>query len=153
MSLSIAFYKGVHSGIPGIYNRGVQIWTRSIYSHCELIFSDGMSASASYMDGGVRFKSIEYDPEKWDIYTLPDYLEDNARQWFVEHEGQRYDIWGNVHFVFSIIGDSSNRWFCSEACLAALGFTKAERYNPGDAEPVCKVISHLFLNPPLPLAA
>lgn len=126
----IAFYKGTHSGVPGIYNRGVRWWTQSKYSHCELIFSDGMSASSSYMDGGVRFKRIDYDPANWDIITLPSHLEAKAREWFVAHDGNPYDLWGNVHFVLSPVKHKSSAWFCSEAAAAALGFADAWRYDP-----------------------
>ena len=68
--MQVAFYKGTRSGIAGIYSRGVRFITKGKYSHCELIFSDGMSASASFMDGGVRFKRIEYDPAHWDIIDV-----------------------------------------------------------------------------------
>ena len=50
-----AFYKGTRPGWQGIYSRAVRVIDRGPYSHCELVFSDGLSASASYIDGGVRF--------------------------------------------------------------------------------------------------
>jgi len=31
------------------------------------------------MDGGVRFKRIDYDPDHWDFIELPDHLEPAAR--------------------------------------------------------------------------
>ena len=42
-----AFYKGTHPGVAGIYNRLVRWWTRSPYSHVELIFFDGGSGADS----------------------------------------------------------------------------------------------------------
>jgi hypothetical protein len=126
-----ALYKGTHPGLPGVYNRLVRWWTRSTYSHVELIFIDGMAASASYMDGGVRFKRIDFDPALWDFIDLPDHLEPAARAWFTTHAGQPYDLLGNVHFVISPVGDDKRKWFCSEACAAALGFPEPGRYDPG----------------------
>src|SRR3546814_7608950 len=40
----------------GIYSRVTRLVDGGPYSHCELVFSDGLSASASFIDGGVRFK-------------------------------------------------------------------------------------------------
>jgi hypothetical protein len=128
--MKIAFYKSTKSGIAGLYNRGVRIVTKGHYSHCEIIFSDGISASASFVDGGVRFKQIDYDPLKWDILELPEHLEANARLWFLAHEGDRYDILGNVHFLIPVVGDDKTKWCCSEACAQALGIDGAWRFHP-----------------------
>lgn len=147
MALRAAFYKVNHTGIQGIYSRGVRLWTKSPYSHCELIFSNGQAASASYMDGGVRFKDIVFDDDKWDFIDLPPELENAARDWFVKHQGDAYDLLGNIHFVLSIIGDDNSKWFCSEAVAAALGIDKAYRYNPGDLYPILQRISELYFKP------
>lgn len=133
MSLRIAFYKGTRPGLEGLYSRLARWMDRGPYSHCELIFSDGMSASASFVDGGVRYKQITYNPAHWDFMEIPDpsgNLEKLARLWFDEHEGAKYDLWGNVRFVFGGVKDSSDRFFCSEATMAGLGFAEAYRYGP-----------------------
>jgi hypothetical protein len=135
--LRAAFYKGTHAGLAGVYNRLVRWWTRSPYSHVELIFIDSsvkgraLAYSASYMDGGVRDKVIDFDPEKWDFIDLPDDLWDQAWEWFMRHEGAAYDLLGNLHFVFSAVGDDKRKWFCSEAIAAALGMPNPERFDPG----------------------
>ncbi len=126
-----AFYKSTRPGLAGIYSRGVRWWTRSPYSHCELIFSDGMAASASYMDGGVRFKRIDFDPGHWDFVDLPAHLEPAARTWFVAHAGQPYDLLGNLHFLLGPVSDDKGKWFCSESIAAALSITDPWRYDPG----------------------
>ena len=132
-----AFYKGTHPGMAGIYNRLVRWWTRSPYSHVELIFFDGgpgadsHAASSSYMDGGVRFKVIAFDPTLWDFVDLPDSLALPALAWFDKHDGAAYDLLGNVHFVLSAVGDDKQKWFCSEAVAAALGIPDPERFDPG----------------------
>jgi hypothetical protein len=136
-TLRAAFYKGTHAGLPGVYNCLVRWWTRSIYSHVELIFLDspaaswGMAASSSYMDGGVRQKMIDFDPALWDVVDVPDRLWDRAWKWFLDHDGQDYDLLGNLHFVLSAVGDDKRKWFCSEAVAAALGMPNPERFDPG----------------------
>lgn len=70
MGMRIALYKGKRGGFAGAFDAAVRWWTRGAYSHVELIFSDGMSASASSRDGGVRFKRIDFNPEHWDFVEL-----------------------------------------------------------------------------------
>jgi hypothetical protein len=132
MTLRAAFYKGTHAGVPGIYNRLVRWWTRSPYSHVELVFRDGEeAASSSYMDGGVRFKKIDFDPALWDFVDLPEHLEAPALAWFNAHKGDAYDLMGNLHFVVEPIGDDKRKWFCSEAVAASLGMPYPARFDPG----------------------
>lgn len=131
MTFQAAFYRGTRPGVQGIYSRAVRTWTRSRYSHVELIFSDGIAASSSFIDGGVRFKLIDFDLEHWDIVDLPDALEPEARAWFVAHAGDGYDVVGNVHFIIAPVGDAKTLWFCSEAVAAALGLPDPWRYDPG----------------------
>lgn len=125
-----AFYKGTRPGLPGIYNRAVRWGRQSRYSHCELIFSNGLAASSSFMDGGVRFKEIEFDPANWDFVELPAHLELPALQWFIDHEGEEYDLMGNAFFILSIFTQSEGKVFCSEAIAAALGFDDPWRFDP-----------------------
>ena len=131
--MKIALYKATRPGIYGLYNRAVRLVTRQPYSHCELIFSDGLSGSASYMDGGVRLKAIEYGaPEHWDFIELDDsYDEPCAREWFEAHQGERYDMAGALHFLFGVARDNPHRWFCSEATAAALGVPQPAQWHPG----------------------
>ena len=108
--MKAAFYKGTRPGLQGIYSRAVRWIDRGAYSHCELVFSDGLSGSASYIDGGVRLKRIDYDDARWDFMTLPDSLEPQARAWFAEHDGRSYDLIGNLSFLFPLIPHSKRKW-------------------------------------------
>lgn len=130
MTFRAAFYRGTRPGVPGAYNYVVRAWTDSPYSHSELIFSDGWAGSSSFADGGVRLKRIEFDPEKWDFIELPAQLEAAARAWFKNHDGAKYDLLGNLQFILAPFGEDRRRWFCSEACAAALGIPEAWRYDP-----------------------
>lgn len=125
-----AFYKGTRPGLQGIYSRAVRWIDRGPYSHAELVFSDGLSASASYIDGGVRLKRIDYNPAHWDLIDLPQSLEPYARAWFESHLGAPYDLMGNVRFVLPWLADSERGWFCSEALAAALGWAEPWRFGP-----------------------
>lgn len=127
--MRLALYNATRPGLQGIYSRLARWIDGGKYSHCELVFSDGVSASASFIDGGVRFKYIDYDPAHWDFIEVAG-NEAQARQWFVEHAGARYDLVGNLRFVAWFVPHSKSRWFCSEAVAAALGMADAWRYGP-----------------------
>lgn len=127
--MRVAFYKAIRPGIQAIYSHAVRLWTRSPYSHCEAIFSDGMAASSSFLDGGVRFKRIDFDPDHWDFVDV-DCDESPVRQWFEQHQGAGYDLIGNVGFVIGFVPDSKSKWSCAESVAAALGYPEPWRYSP-----------------------
>lgn len=128
--MKLAFYKGTRKGLQGLYSRLTRWVDAGPYSHCELIFSDGLSASSSFIDGGVRFKSINYKEDNWDFVELPDYLEAQAREWFEEHEGDKYDVLGNLRFILFFVQHSKNKHFCNEAISDSLGFKESWRLGP-----------------------
>lgn len=128
--MKIAFYKGTRKGVQGLYSRLTRWVDSGPYSHCELVFNDGLSASASFIDGGVRFKHIDYKEDNWDFVELPSYLEEQALLWFKEHEGCKYDILGNLRFVLFFIKPSKDKFFCNEAIAESLGFKEAWRLGP-----------------------
>ena len=131
--MQIAFYKGRKR----LFNRLVSFWTRSPYSHCELVVSQhnagALCWSSSYLDGGVRLKVIPLDPALWDIVDLqltPGQA-DAATAWFRRHEGQAYDVAGLIGCVLRPYRQRQNRWFCNEAVGAALGLQDPWRFDPG----------------------
>lgn len=140
----IAFYRGTRPGWPGVYNRAVRLRGRGPYSHVELIFSDGMAASSSFADGGVRFKRIEFDPAKWDFIDLPAAWEPCARAWFEDRAGadgkpgMGYDVMGNVFLAVGFISHSIDKVFCSEAAGGALGIDQGFRLEPNTLHPIVK---------------
>jgi hypothetical protein len=136
MVMRAAFYKATRPGLAGIYNRLVRWWCRGPYSHCELVFSDGMAASASFFDGGVRTKRIDFDGERWDFVDLHGFDEAAARAWFDGHDGAAYDLIGDLGFVARPIQGGKRNWFCSEAVFAALGFADGWRFDPNSLHAV-----------------
>lgn len=147
--MKVALYKGTHTGISGLYNVLTRYLDRGMYSHCELVLSDGISCSSSYLDGGVRFKQVDYSKvDNWDFLDIPDptgELEFNAFLWFKLHEGCKYDLLGNLRFVSNAVKDDSSKWFCSEAVMASLGFTEAYRYGPNGCAAVLRDITNKYL--------
>lgn len=142
MSFRIAFYKGTRPGVAGLYNRLGRLLDHGPYSHCELIFSDGMSGSASFMDGGVRIKYIGYSSvDCWDFVDLPAQYEADARKWFEQHHGAAYDLMGNVNALLGFVPHSSDKWFCSESIAEALGLNEGWRYKPNGLAAVLKELN------------
>lgn len=118
--MKAAFYKNTkRPGIAGLFDALIRKVTGGPYSHCELVFSDGMAYSASIQDSGTRFKRIEFDPAKWDFIEFV-IDESQVRKFCVAEDDCRYDFPGVFRFLVSRIRESKNRWFCSEVCCAAL---------------------------------
>ena len=125
--MKIAFYKGRRKGPRGWFDALVRWWTRGPYSHCELVI-DGLCWSSSARDGGVRGKAIVLGAN-WDVFDVPG-DEAKALAWFQAHKGARYDVAGLFGFVWRREYGDGQRWFCSEACAAALGYREPWRFDP-----------------------
>lgn len=134
---------------PGeIGDKLIRIAEHGDYSHTELVFSDGIAASASLRDGNVRFKRIDLSTGKWDFYALPQHAEPAARQWFQEHVGVKYDLLGVATFPFMYLvphwRGSKKSVFCSEACSRALGMDdRTERVGPSMLASIVSMIADL----------
>lgn len=117
-SMKLAFYKAEHGNlVDTIVSRVI----KSKYSHVEFVFSDGVCASASPREKGVRFKQIDINNGKWDLYDIkPDLLiEKNVRYWFLTHLGDSYDTLGAIGSGFNLPLYSRHKKFCS-LCLAII---------------------------------
>lgn len=124
-------YLALYKARGTLFNRLIRLWTRSPYSHCELVMPDGRWLSASGRDGGVRAKRIELDLAHWDLIPLPWADAQLIEQVFAEHEDKGYDWLGLLGSqLVPLTIDNPRRMFCSEFCAAALGFPLAQRYSP-----------------------
>jgi len=141
--MKIAFYKGTHKGWKGFADVLIRWWLNGKYSHAELIFHDGISASSSYLDGGVRFKQIVYHPDRWDIVDIGG-DEDAARDWFVNHLHLDYDMLGAMGFVTRFSAGSNKKVFCTEAIFSALGFKETWRIDPCTARIIVDRINRVW---------
>jgi hypothetical protein len=127
--VKLACYKGTRPGLRGLFNVAVRWWLSGQYSHCEIVFSDGVCGSSSWMDGGVRLKVIDLDPARWDTFEING-DEHAARRWFEEHAGQPYDLLGLLGFVWRRGTHQRSKWTCGEAAAASLGKPEPFRYDP-----------------------
>lgn len=132
--MKVAFYKGTKPGLAALFDIGVHAWEAGNYAHVELILSDGRAASSTFLEGGVRIApagSIDFSEKDWDFLELPEgFDEATAVAWFEQHDGDKYDCWGDAHFVVGFIRQKANQQFCSEAVGAALGFEQSWRFDP-----------------------
>lgn len=117
--LRIAFYKAEGK----LLDKVIRWWTKSPYSHCELLFPDNWMFSADAWSNRVRFTD-QFNLENWDVFSVP--LDDGKllmlRDWCAYREGRKYDWWGVVQFLLPFVKQSPDRWFCSELCAAGLKF-------------------------------
>ena len=134
--MKIAFYKGTHPGLPGVFNRLVRWWTRGPYSHCEAVYGDRLTdgtwlcASSSKMDGGVRFKQIDVTGANWDVMEVAVGDEAASKAWFTAHVGAKYDVAGILGFVWRRVENARDQYFCSEAVATSIGVPEAWRFDP-----------------------
>lgn len=92
------------------------------FGHAELVFSDGNAFSSSIRDGGTRFKRIVFDPDKWRFVPLNINAQQESivRAWCDQRKGLKYDLVGVLAFKLPWRRHDRGKWFCSEACTAAL---------------------------------
>lgn len=130
--LTIALYKGPPSNRWRLLAHKIICWvTGEPWSHAELVVPGG-SWGASYIDGGVRFKErISFDDGKWELFTIEG-DEASAVQWFKDHEGQGFDMFGLLGFILPWRVSDRTRWFCFEAIAAALGLPNSHRAKASD---------------------
>lgn len=141
-TVKLAFYKGRRD----LADRVISWWTRGPYSHVELVVCDPVtgletSYSSSLPDGGVRKKSIDYKPERWDFVELPLHDGDVVAVWFEERMGAKYDILGIFGFILRPVAENKRKYFCSEAVGAALGFPNPWRLDPNTLYDVATYLS------------
>lgn len=128
MTVRLALYKAP----GGFTDKAIRIWTRSPYSHCELVLPDGRFASSSPRDGGVRARLVEPDPDAWDFLPVPGLHPARVEQLLASEAGCGYDWVGILGSQILPAGlESRRRWFCSEFCAAALDLPHPSRYSPG----------------------
>lgn len=137
-------YLALYKGKGTLFNRLIRLWTRSAYSHCELVMPDGHWLSASATDGGVRAKQISQNPEHWDLLPLPWANKGQIERLFSANQSKGYDWLGIFASQILPMGiDNKSRMFCSEFCAVALGFDSAQRYSPALLSEVVERINRL----------
>lgn len=122
--MQLALYKAKGT----LVDRLIRLVTNSKYSHCELVIN-GFCCSSSIRDGGVRAKKIYLDQTKWDVLEIEG--DDAAAwDWFALHAKEGYDWLGAFRFALPFLRHRKGKWFCSEACSAALRIPQPESFSP-----------------------
>ena len=103
-----------------------EFWTRGMYHHCELMFSNGDMFSSDGKQGArwIRNGGYMLNAEDWDYVVVPctEVQEKEVRFFCDCVEGKGYDFVGlGFSFLPIPIGwQKPDAWFCSEICAAAL---------------------------------
>jgi hypothetical protein len=138
MKVTFAFYKGLEAPGTRFDDKLICWWTKSPYSHVELIVN-GYMYSTSPRDGKVRAKKHIYDLSTWeyvDIKVNPDRIYD-FNNYFKLTKGMKYDWMGILGFIFPL-QDRTKEYFCSEWCSKAgiiMGISKLFLLEPSKTSP------------------
>lgn len=103
--------------------------TRGRFDHVEMIFSDGRVATSSISKAGIAFQRKDHDPAHWEVIEVAG-DEGAAWRWWRAHRDARFDAMGVLGFLIGFTRGDDDRWFCSEACAASLGFPDPWRFDP-----------------------
>lgn len=118
-------------------------WQRSDVSHCEVVLDHQagvyVCVSASWLDGGVRSKTMELPPERWRIYDVAGGGPLTPFEWTCWHAGAGYDWLALVGLMLRPASRGQRRrWICSEAALDMLGVPQPWRYDVASTEAICR---------------
>lgn len=124
-----------------IMSRLIKWYTKSSYSHCEIIIMNHwISSSVEY--GGVKVNKLRPLSDSWEylkIEVQPE-LTAKALGFAFKQEGSSYDYFGVLFNQFLKINKfkMGNKWFCSEICarlLKELQEPNAKKMNPRAQSP------------------
>lgn len=122
MHIWIALYKGQGNTINSL----VRWWTKSVYSHAELILSDRKTwvGISPFLKAEITKTSIDtHNKNDWDFYKIPVTQEQHTViiNFYNLTEGTRYDWVGMLLSQFLPFHiKQKNKWYCSEWILYAL---------------------------------
>ena len=122
MKVKVAFYKAKGNW----QNRIVRWWTKSPYSHAELVMPDNYTwISISPLLSATVSKRIktDFDLDNWDFVSLEldDAQHEVIQDFYEETKGCRYDWVGMIlSQLLSFNIKQKNKWYCSEWIAYAL---------------------------------
>lgn len=121
------------------FSRAVTFLRGGDSAHCEVAWSwEGAAhkcVSASFLDGGVREKTLLLAPESWRIYELEAQTEPGI--WYAAHSLKGYDVLGLFGILWPRFGHSQRRWFCSEVLADIIGLPNPQLFDLRTIESVC----------------
>jgi len=115
--VTVALYS-VESPHASIVDKFISWFSRSKYTHVELILSDGYMYSSSGRDNGVRRKKHIENDKIWTYFKVHG-DEKTILSFYEKTKDCKYDMMGILGFGLPL-RDRTNRWFCSEWCCNAL---------------------------------
>lgn len=122
MQIQVAFYKAKNNWVHKL----IRWWTKSIYSHAELILPDGKTwiSISPFLTAKLCSKQpTDFNTQDWDFITI-DVTKTQAQiieDFFHETKGSHYD-WVGL-FLSHILPykiKKTNKWYCSEWIAYAL---------------------------------
>jgi hypothetical protein len=129
MTVQLAFYRP-HRWTD-LIGYAIAAWTRSPYSHCELVM-DGVCYSSSLRDGGVRSKVIDLSGAHWTVINAPWISAYAVKELFEDTKGEPYGYLDLIsQHVMRLPWHQSKGWLCSEWCALAAGLPNAQSWTPG----------------------
>ena len=129
MKISVAFYKGKGNW----KNKIIRWWTKSPYSHAELVLPNGITwvSISPFLTAKVSGRSV-YEVENledWDFLSfelswrepVKDYQVEQIYNFIQETNGAKYDWLGMIlSQIFPYVIKHRDRWYCSEWIAHAL---------------------------------
>ena len=104
----------------------VQIFTRSVASHVELVFSDGLATIVTPKCMALVQRPNTYDLYHWVMIPLPDIsafqeslIRSRART--ILYNKPKYDYLGAIAGFFGSSRQNKNKWYCGELVAELLG--------------------------------
>lgn len=114
--VKLAFYKGEGNWV----DKTIRWWTKSHYSHVELVINS-VWYSSSPRTLEVRGEKITPNPKHWDYIILEPFNESSLIHLANKELGKKYDWMGIFFSQFIPLGrENPNKWFCSEFCVGML---------------------------------
>lgn len=119
--MRLAFYKAFQTDASWL-DRFIAICTLGKHSHVELVFSDGLSYSASPREKVSRFKEIKYNSKHWDFVDLDITSSEEIYMRSIASlcQGREYDYLGAIFSATPLCIHNSSRVFCSELVVNIL---------------------------------
>ena len=122
MKICVAFYKGTGN----VFNAIIRKWTKSTYSHAELILADGQTwiSITPFLKSKIYSqKNPDYDEKEWDFIDLDVTEEQHGiiEEFYSITEGCSYDWPGMLLSQFLPFRiKTEGKWYCSEWIAYAL---------------------------------
>lgn len=122
MKVKVAFYKGKGSWKNGV----IRWWTKSKYSHAELVMPDNFTwiSISPLLSSKVQSRiNTDFNPEIWELVSIDVSAEQVQviNDFFEETKGCKYDWIGMILSQFLPCKiKHRHRWYCSEWIAYAL---------------------------------